>query len=74
MEFLDYLDITFFVWDYGVKKGNIKLLGTLSYAAPLISTILLISFGLAPLTISVIVACIFIVGGAFIAALDSFIK
>jgi len=35
----------FFVWDYGTKHGNIQVLGALSYAAPLLSTLLLIAFG-----------------------------
>jgi drug/metabolite transporter (DMT)-like permease len=64
------IGVAFFVWDYGVKNGNIKLLGTLSYAAPLISSILLIAFGLAELTINVVIACLFIVGGAAVASLD----
>src|SRR6185312_9036610 len=29
----------FYAWDYGVKHGDIRVLGTLSYAAPLLSTI-----------------------------------
>ncbi|MGO2136390.1 DMT family transporter [Marinobacter sp.] len=37
--------IAFFTWDYGVKHGNIQLLGTLAYSAPLISVVLLIVLG-----------------------------
>lgn len=64
----------FFAWDYGVKKGNIKLLGTLSYAAPLLSSMLLICFGLAAPTFNIIISCIFIVGGAAITAFDTIQK
>ena len=39
----------FFTWDYGVKHGDIQVLGASSYAAPLLSTILLIAAGLPPL-------------------------
>ncbi len=60
----------FFAWDYGVKGGNIKILGVLSYTAPLVSTIMLILFGRAEPTWKVIAACFLIVIGASIAALD----
>ena len=60
--------IAFFTWDYGVKHGNIQLLGVLSYAAPLISTILLISLGDTPFSVSIVFACLAIVGGALVAS------
>ncbi len=62
----------FFTWDYGVKRGNIKVLGAFSYAAPLLSTLLLVLFGLAEATWVVALACVFIVGGAVLAAGDFF--
>lgn len=61
----------FFAWDYGVKRGNIKMLGTLSYTAPLISTVMLMSFGRAEPNWKVVVACLMIVSGAALAALDT---
>ncbi|WP_204105899.1 MULTISPECIES: DMT family transporter [Spirulina sp. CCY15215] len=64
--------LAFFTWDYGVKKGNIKILGALSYSVPLLSTILLILFGLAEPSSSIILACLLIVGGAVLAAKDYF--
>lgn len=64
--------LAFFTWDYGVKQGNIRTLGALSYAAPLLSTLLLIGFGLAEASYSVLAACGLIVGGALLAVLDSF--
>ena len=64
--------LAFFTWDYGVKHGNIKVLGALSYAAPLLSTILLIVCGLAEATWSVALACLLIVGGALLAVMDFF--
>lgn len=60
----------FFTWDIGVKRGDIKVLGALSYAAPLISTLLLIGFGGGEASWVVASACLLIVGGAVIAALD----
>ncbi len=62
--------LAFFTWDYGVKHGNIKILGTLSYLTPLLSTVLLIACGLAEASRSVWLACLLIVGGAMLAALD----
>ena len=58
----------FFVWDYGTKHGNIQVLGALSYAAPLLSTLLLIGFGQAEASWIVAVACGLIVGGALLAS------
>jgi drug/metabolite transporter (DMT)-like permease len=60
----------FFVWDYGVKHGDIRALGVSSYAAPLISTLLLIAFGLAAPTWIIAIACVAIVGGALLASRD----
>lgn len=62
--------LAFFTWDYGVKHGNIKVLGTLSYATPLLSTLLLIAFGLAEPTQTVWLACSLIVSGALLATID----
>ncbi|EKU98924.1 putative permease [Leptolyngbya sp. PCC 7375] len=64
--------LAFFTWDYGVKHGDIKVLGALSYTAPLLSTILLIVCGLAEATWSVGLACLLIVGGAFLVVMDFF--
>lgn len=64
--------VAFFTWDMGVKHGNIRALGALAYATPLLSTLLLISFGLAEPTWSVLAACGLIVGGAVLAAGDLF--
>lgn len=60
--------LAFYVWDIGVKQGDIQLLGTASYAAPLLSTVALVVFGIAaPSWVLAISACL-ITGGAVIAA------
>ena len=64
--------LAFFAWDYGMKKGNIKLLGTLSYAAPLLSSILLVLSGMAAFSWSLLAACALIMAGSFITAIDKF--
>ncbi len=60
----------FFLWDYGMKRGNIKALGGFSYAAPLLSTFLLILLGKGSLTPTVAAAGVLIVGGAVLASRD----
>jgi len=64
--------LAFYVWDYGVKHGDIQALGALAYGAPLISTILLALFGWAEGRWYLWVACLLIVGGAALASLDMF--
>jgi len=60
----------FFTWDYGTKHGNIQVLGAFAYAAPLISTLVLISFGKSEPSWTVGFACLLIVGGAVLASKD----
>ncbi|MEP3439355.1 MAG: DMT family transporter [Hoeflea sp.] len=62
--------LAFYAWDYGVKKGDIQVLGVASYAAPLLSTLILILFGHGRASIGIVVACLLITGGAFLAAKD----
>lgn len=62
--------LAFFVWDYGVKNGDIQALGVFSYAAPLVSTLLLIAFGAGVASWVVAAACVAIVGGALLASQD----
>ncbi|KZL18728.1 Aromatic amino acid exporter YddG [Pseudovibrio axinellae] len=60
--------IAFYTWDFGVKHGNVQLLGVFAYGAPLISTLLLIMFGEGTLEANVIIAALAIAGGSLIAA------
>ena len=64
------LGAAFFTWDHGCKRGDIKALGASMYAAPLLSTIVLVAFGKAALSWPVVVACLLITGGAIVAAFD----
>ena len=61
----------FFVWDIGVKRGDIQLLGVLSYAAPVLSTGVLVLAGIATARWSLFVGTALITGGALIAARSS---
>ena len=62
--------IAFFTWDYGIKHGNIQLLGVLAYSAPLISVILLVIAGLTPFSWPLLFACLAIVGGSLLAGIS----
>ena len=57
----------FFLWDIGMKRGDVSLLGVFAYAAPVISTALLIAAGFAEPTLKLAVAVILMVAGAVIA-------
>lgn len=61
----------FFVWDIGVKRGNIQLLGTASYAAPLLSTLVLVAVGIAEPKASLLLSAVLITIGAGLAAFAS---
>jgi drug/metabolite transporter (DMT)-like permease len=61
--------LAFYVWDYGVKHGDIKLLGVAAYAAPVLSTLILVAAGFAPATASLAIACGLIVAGAAVASI-----
>lgn len=58
----------FYAWDHGVKHGNIQVLGAASYAAPLLSTLVLIAAGAAEPTPTILGACLLITAGAVLAA------
>ncbi len=60
--------IAFYVWDFGVKHGDIRLLGVAAYAAPVISTLILVSAGIAPATPALALASALIAGGALVAS------
>ena len=58
----------FFLWDVGMKRGDPRLLGTLAYAVPVASTLLLIAAGEGELSWRAAVATLMVAGGGFIAA------
>lgn len=57
----------FFLWDVGMKRGNIALLGVLAYASPVLSTGLLVMLGFAAPTWSLAIACGLMVAAAAVA-------
>lgn len=60
----------FYLWDHGIKRGDIRILGVGSYIIPLFSTGLLILFGQAESSWKLWISCGLIVGGAVIAGRD----
>jgi drug/metabolite transporter (DMT)-like permease len=62
--------LAFFLWDVGVKRGDLAVLGAASYMAPLLSTLALIAAGQAEFSWVVATACLLITGGAALAAKD----
>lgn len=60
--------LAFYVWDIGVKQGDIQMLGTSSYAAPLLSTLVLVLAGVADPSWALALAAALITLGAVIAA------
>ncbi|WP_440981906.1 aromatic amino acid exporter YddG [Shinella sumterensis] len=60
----------FYAWDFGVKNGDIQILGAASYSAPLLSTLVLILSGFAEPSLGIGIACLLVTGGAMLAAKD----
>lgn len=58
----------FFLWDRGMKRGDPRLLGTLAYAVPVASTLLLVAAGEGALTPSLLAALALVAGGGWLAA------
>lgn len=60
----------FYVWDIGMKRGDIRILGVASYIAPLLSTAFLVLAGYATASLSLAFAALLIAGGGLLAAKD----
>jgi drug/metabolite transporter (DMT)-like permease len=58
----------FYLWDLGMKRGDPRLLGTLAYATPVASTLLLVLAGEGAFTWRVAAATFLVAGGGFLAA------
>ncbi len=57
----------FYLWDIGCKRGDVRLLGVAAYAAPLLSTLVLVAAGYAPARPALALSCLLIVAGALCA-------
>ena len=63
--------LAFYLWDAGMKHGNIRLIGVLSYATPLLSTLLLTVFGLGTPSALLWLAALLVTAGALLAGRDA---
>lgn len=61
------LGAAFFAWDHGVKRGDLRALGALAYATPLLSTLVLAAAGDGRTGSRTWLAAALIVGGAVLA-------
>ena len=66
--------LAFYVWDIGVKRGDIRVLGAASYAAPVLSTLALIAGGYAQPRWTLWLAAALIAFGGLVAAKDMFMR
>ncbi|MBT5572158.1 MAG: EamA family transporter [Alphaproteobacteria bacterium] len=60
----------FFFWDHAVKHGDLRVIGATAYAAPVLSTLLLVMFGFTAPTWTLALACALVTGGGLLAARD----
>ncbi len=58
----------FFLWDIGMKRGDPRLLGTLAYATPVLSTLLLCLGGYAPWSGALALAALLVASGGLVAS------
>jgi drug/metabolite transporter (DMT)-like permease len=60
--------LAFYLWDTGMKHGNVQLLGTLAYATPLLSTLLMTAVGISAASNTIWIAAILITAGGILAS------
>ena len=58
----------FFLWDVGMKRGDPRLLGTLAYATPVASTLLLCAGGFAAFGTTLLASAVLVAAGGLVAA------
>jgi drug/metabolite transporter (DMT)-like permease len=63
--------LAFYVWDRGMKFGNMQILGAASYATPLLSTIFMAALGLGQASGTLWIAAVLVTAGAVVAAHDT---
>lgn len=61
----------FYLWDFAVKQGDIRLLGVLGYFVPLLSLLILVVAGISSPGAMIWLAALLIIAGAVLAASDS---
>ena len=62
--------LAYIFWDFGIKKGNFRLLSILSYANPIISIFFLVLLGFAPYSNNLLIAAVLVFIAGVISAID----
>lgn len=65
---LGSIGLAFICWDIGMKHGDVAFLGVASYAAPVLSTLILVLTGYAAASWLLAASCLLIVVGALVAS------
>ncbi|RDJ22054.1 EamA family transporter [Bosea caraganae] len=65
---LGSIGLAFVCWDIGMKRGDVAFLGVASYAAPVLSTLVLVLTGYAAASWLLAASCMLIVVGALVAS------
>lgn len=60
------LGLAYACWDYGAKKGDVRVMGVASYLTPLLSTLVLMLVGDVAVSGTAWLACLMIIAGAFV--------
>lgn len=60
----------FFLWDKSLKQGDPRIIGSLSYLTPLLSTLLLVVFAGGTFTMMTLMAMVLIISGAVIGSIS----
>lgn len=66
--------LAFYLWDDGMKHGDIRLLGVASYATPMLSALLLAGLGLGQAHVGLWIAAVLIAAGAGLAGWDQLVR
>lgn len=65
------MGLAFFTWDAAMKRGDARVIGSLSYLTPLLSTLLLVAFGFGRFTLTSVLAMALIIAGAVLGSMAS---
>lgn len=65
--------LAFFLWDIGMKRGDMSLLGAASYLAPLLSTLILLAAGRTDPSVSLAFGCLAITLGALVSTAPNWV-
>ena len=62
------IGLALYLWDHGIKRGDLQALGVFSYVEPFLGVVLVVMLGRGDFGWSLVVAGVLIVGGATLAA------